>query len=173
MSSLAPFRYAEQKKEKEKHLEAAGIPLEKAYLIETADVSERRESKAKVKRKNKAAFGWDVFNEDTKAKGYDRRCEALTKRSAPAGGVGASDSSDLAYGQVHKPSEAAMDAMVGELEARAKRASKFSRRRAVNEEQESYSINDRNIVFNKKLNRAFDKYTAEIKGNLERGTALN
>ena len=87
MSSLAPFRYAEQKKEKEKHLEAAGIPLEKAYLIETADVSERRESKAKVKRKNKAAFGWDVFNEDTKAKGYDRRCEALTKRSAPAGGV--------------------------------------------------------------------------------------
>ena len=37
--------YAEQKKEKEQHLEAAGIPLEKAYLIETADVSERRESK--------------------------------------------------------------------------------------------------------------------------------
>ena len=29
-----------------------------------------------------------------------------------------------------------------------------------------------NNVFNKKIERAFDPYTAEIKANLERGTAL-
>ena len=47
-----------------------------------------------------------------------------------------------------------------------------SRRRAFNEDEESYSINDRNRVFNKKISRAFDKYTMEIKQNIERGTAL-
>ena len=34
------------------------------------------------------------------------------------------------------------------------------------------SINDRNKFFNKKIKRAFDKYTVEIRQNLERGTAL-
>ena len=33
-------------------------------------------------------------------------------------------------------------------------------------------INKRNMVFNKKISRAFDKYTTEIRQNLERGTAL-
>ena len=33
-------------------------------------------------------------------------------------------------------------------------------------------INKRNEVYNKKIERAFDPYTAEIKANLERGTAL-
>ena len=34
------------------------------------------------------------------------------------------------------------------------------------------SINDRNKRFNEKIGRNFDKHTAEIKQNLERGTAL-
>ena len=33
-------------------------------------------------------------------------------------------------------------------------------------------INDRNKVFNEKLERNFKNYAAEIKGNIERGTAL-
>lgn len=33
-------------------------------------------------------------------------------------------------------------------------------------------INKRNKVFNKKVARYFDKYTSEIRENLERGTAL-
>jgi len=33
-------------------------------------------------------------------------------------------------------------------------------------------INDRNKHFNKKIKRAYDKYTVEIRQNLERGTAL-
>lgn len=34
------------------------------------------------------------------------------------------------------------------------------------------SINERNRVFNKKLDRNYSKFSNEIKGNLERGTAL-
>ena len=33
-------------------------------------------------------------------------------------------------------------------------------------------INERNMKFNKKAARFYDKYTAEIKQNLERGTAV-
>lgn len=48
----------------------------------------------------------------------------------------------------------------------------FSRRRANFEAEDVTSINERNKNFNKKLKRAFDKYTVEIRQNLERGTAL-
>ena len=40
------------------------------------------------------------------------------------------------------------------------------------EDADVHYINDRNRVFVKKIGRAFDKYTTEIRQNLERGTAL-
>jgi len=49
---------------------------------------------------------------------------------------------------------------------------KFSRRRQEYEQEDITSINDQNKTFNKKIKRAYDKYTVEIRQNLERGTAL-
>lgn len=54
----------------------------------------------------------------------------------------------------------------------AERREKFSRRRKHYEGRDIDFINDRNKNFNKKIERAFGKYTQEIKANLERGTAL-
>lgn len=48
----------------------------------------------------------------------------------------------------------------------------FSRRRRYDETQEVDYINERNQRFNKKIARAFDPYTKDIKQNLERGTAI-
>lgn len=48
----------------------------------------------------------------------------------------------------------------------------FSRRRKFREDRDVDYINDRNAHFNKKIERAFGAATAEIKANLERGTAL-
>ena len=48
----------------------------------------------------------------------------------------------------------------------------FSRRRAFYEEKDVDFISERNRVFNQKLQRYFDKNSADIKANLERGTAL-
>ena len=48
----------------------------------------------------------------------------------------------------------------------------FSRRRAFRADKDVDYINDRNAHFNKKIQRAFGAATAEIKANLERGTAL-
>jgi hypothetical protein len=52
-----------------------------------------------------------------------------------------------------------------------KRRKEFSRRRPYYEAQDVDFINERNRVFNKKLKRHFDKYTTDIRTNLERGTA--
>jgi len=48
----------------------------------------------------------------------------------------------------------------------------FSRRRAFLEDDDVTYINERNMKFNKKVARSYDKYTADIKANFERGTAL-
>ncbi len=53
-----------------------------------------------------------------------------------------------------------------------KRKEAFSRRRTENSATDIDYINDRNKHFNKKIKRAYDKYTVEIRQNLERGTAL-
>lgn len=53
-----------------------------------------------------------------------------------------------------------------------KRKQAFSRRRSEHGAADIDYINDRNKHFNKKIKRAYDKYTVEIRQNLERGTAL-
>ena len=181
--------------ERLEEVKAAGLKPEQAYLLDTADTSERRQNKERQKEKNKAAFGWEVFNEETKLKGYNKRVQQLPTRSAPsaasaasaasassaavvastggAGGAMARFEGDMGYGgAAPRASEEALDRMAGELEERAKKQSRFSRRRAFNEDEESFSINERNRVFNKKIARSFNKYTTEIQQSLERGTAL-
>lgn len=49
---------------------------------------------------------------------------------------------------------------------------KFSRRRTHNDEADIDYINERNMNFNKKLERFYGEHTTQIKQNLERGTAI-
>ncbi|CAG5117808.1 unnamed protein product [Candidula unifasciata] len=72
----------------------------------------------------------------------------------------------------HKDSDEAIDRMVGDLEKQIEKRSKYSRRRTFDEEADIDYINERNMKFNQKLERFYGKYTAEIKQNLERGTAV-
>jgi len=74
--------------------------------------------------------------------------------------------------QAPKISEEKIERMVKELKDRDENRKSFSRRRRFRDEKDIDSINDRNEHFNKKIERAFGKYTLEIKNNLERGTAL-
>ena len=55
---------------------------------------------------------------------------------------------------------------------RIEKRAKYSRRRTFDEEADVDYINERNAKFNQKLERFYGKYTAEIKQNLERGTAV-
>ncbi|KAH6565959.1 hypothetical protein BASA50_000954 [Batrachochytrium salamandrivorans] len=71
-----------------------------------------------------------------------------------------------------KPSDDAIDRLAKDIEKQRAQRGQFSRRRAFDEEDEVTYINERNMRFNKKISRAYDKYTADIKANFERGTAL-
>ncbi|WVQ77326.1 hypothetical protein IAR50_007010 [Cryptococcus sp. DSM 104548] len=74
----------------------------------------------------------------------------------------------LAYGD-NKPSEEAVDRVMAKIN---KDVGKKKRGKKDEEDSEVDYINDRNRVFNKKISRYFDKYTKDIRANLERGTAL-
>ena len=58
------------------------------------------------------------------------------------------------------------------IACRIEKRAKFSRRRPFDSEGDVDYINERNMKFNKKASRFYDQYTAEIKQNLERGTAV-
>lgn len=72
----------------------------------------------------------------------------------------------------HQVTQEGLDRMSKELEERMKTRKKFSRRRQHYEGEDVDYINDQNRLFNRKASKAFDKYTVEIRQNLERGTAL-
>jgi len=81
-------------------------------------------------------------------------------------------SQNLSYGADLKDSEARVEVLVAELDEQTKRRDNFSRRRTWFEDRDIDFINERNRKFNAKVSRAFNPYTAEIRENLERGTAL-
>jgi cyclophilin family peptidyl-prolyl cis-trans isomerase len=73
----------------------------------------------------------------------------------------------------HKPSEEAKDRLVDSLKRDQDKRGKFSRKRIHDDDAGDVEwINDRNKQYTKKLDKAYGQSTAEIKGNIERGTAL-
>jgi len=81
------------------------------------------------------------------------------------------DANSLLYAD-NKPSEEAIDRVIGKINADIDKKKKFSRKRNNEDDGDITYINERNKVFNKKIARYYDKYTAEIRASFERGTAL-
>ncbi|XP_008482688.1 pre-mRNA-splicing factor syf2 [Diaphorina citri] len=73
---------------------------------------------------------------------------------------------------LHSDRPEAVDKMVEDLEKQISKREKYSRRRTHNDDADIDYINERNMKFNKKLERFYGEHTAEIKQNLERGTAI-
>lgn len=73
---------------------------------------------------------------------------------------------------MHEDNKDAIDKMVNDLEGQIAKRAKYSRRRIHNDDADIDYINERNAKFNKKLERFYGEHTAEIKQNLERGTAI-
>lgn len=165
----------ERKKKIGRLLDANGLDMSKAYMLDTQDMAE---SKYKKWEKEPAPAGWDVFNQRTLYNAYKKRTKSIDVDLEEYNKMKESDpefyreASSLQYGKAPKISEEKIDKMVKELKDKEEKARSFSRRRKYREEKDIDSINDRNEHFNKKIERAFGKYTLEIKNNLERGTAL-
>ncbi|KAK6143360.1 hypothetical protein DH2020_023708 [Rehmannia glutinosa] len=165
----------ERKKKIGKLLDANGLDMSKAYMLDTQEMAE---TKYKKWEKDPAPAGWDVFNQKTLYNAYKKRTKNIDvdleeySRMKEADPEFYREASSLQYGKSPKISEDKVDKMVKELKEREEKSRAFSRRRKFREEKDIDSINDRNEHFNKKIERAFGKYTLEIKNNLERGTAL-
>jgi cyclophilin family peptidyl-prolyl cis-trans isomerase len=169
--------WKERSAAKKKAMLARGEDPEKAYLNQTVEHCEVLSKKKKKKDKHKASFGWDVFNEDALYKAYKKRLKNLPDQSAARLTKDPSElypeaRKNLADGKQVATSADGLERMTAELEERRNKAKQFSRRRTVQDGADVNYINDRNQHFNKKIARAFDKYTVEIRQNLERGTAL-
>ncbi|KAG2129793.1 SYF2-domain-containing protein [Suillus clintonianus] len=81
------------------------------------------------------------------------------------------DANTLLYAD-NKPTEDAIDRVVGKINRDIDKKGKFSRKRLNEDEGDITYINERNRVFNKKIARYYDKYTSEIRASFERGTAF-
>lgn len=73
---------------------------------------------------------------------------------------------------LHQDSKEGVDRMVDDLEKQISKREKYGRRRMHNDDADIDYINERNMNFNKKLERFYGEHTTEIKQNLERGTAV-
>ncbi|KAK2665602.1 hypothetical protein Ddye_004176 [Dipteronia dyeriana] len=165
----------ERKKKIGKLLDANGLDMKNAYMLDTQEAAE---AKYKKWEKDPAPFGWDVFNQKTLYNAYKKRTKNVNIDLEEYNKMKETDpefyreASSLQYGKAPKISEDKIDKMVKELKDRDEKRKSFSRRRKFHDDKDIDSINDRNEHFNKKIERAFGKYTLEIKNNLERGTAL-
>ncbi|CAD8140430.1 unnamed protein product [Paramecium pentaurelia] len=151
-------RYLLKKEAEKKELEFKQIDEDKDYLNRlTIKHDEEQERK-------KEYFGWDVFNEDAVYNAYKKRCTTLAKDEGKY-------KQQMESNQEFVPTNEALERLSSDITKQQERRKEFSRRRRFNEDQPVTYINERNRIFNKKLERFFGDYAADIKANLERGTA--
>ena len=124
------------------------------------------QEKKEEKDKRRGNFGWEMYNSGTQHRAYEKRVEGMVTDGHRDTGV--YDPAALDNGGSTKQEGVARMAK----EARERREVSKRRHRTELEGEDVTSINERNKVFNKKIKRVYDKYTTEIRQNLERGTAL-
>eukprot|EP00928_Gymnodinium_smaydae_P088090 TRINITY_DN72235_c0_g1_i1.p1 TRINITY_DN72235_c0_g1~~TRINITY_DN72235_c0_g1_i1.p1 ORF type:complete len:476 (-),score=137.22 TRINITY_DN72235_c0_g1_i1:169-1596(-) len=149
------------------------LPEGKNYLNDTVEIAERKA--AKKKKGNPDAFGWDVFNQESLLRAHEKRLKDIEFDEKAYNEQKQALEEDKSshfdgFGQV--PSEEAKDRLQKAMDKSQDKSKAFSRRRAFNPEEDCNFVNERNRVFNKKMDRYFNAYTTEIRQNLERGTAL-
>ncbi len=123
----------------------------KEHLTESAISSLKNRKRDKPV---KESFGWDVFNQDSIYRAYEKRVNKIPKL------LDNSSATDR------------VDMMAKEVEEVIEKRNQFSRKRMDDDSKDVTSINDRNRKFNQKLDRNYAKFANQIKGNLERGTAM-
>ncbi len=150
---------------------------EEGLMQQTAEQAEYAAEKARKKEEVKSTFGWQAFTAEATHRAYEKRLKKLPTagRSGSSSGTGEShlEENPLDYGKSGtNVTKAGLDRLTKDIEDREEARKNFSKRRMNYDASDVDYINDKNAIYNKKLKRAFDKYTVEIRQNLERGTAV-
>ncbi|KAF2362855.1 mRNA splicing factor SYF2 [Trinorchestia longiramus] len=140
-----------------------------------ADEAERWERK---KRKKNPDVGFSSY-EDATARQYNRISKSIRMDPERYEREKQQLGEDAFYAKrgtinigLHKDTPDDIENMVQDLEKQVAKREKYSRRRMYDDDDDINYINERNMKFNKKLERFYGPYTEEIKQNLERGTAV-
>lgn len=163
---------AEAKREKAANL---GKDYSRTKLLEVgADEAERKERKNMKRNPDK---GFADYEQAT-IRQYSRlvqdikpNMEEYEKAKVVLGDAFYAERNTIVHG-LHKDSPEAVNRMVEDLHKQIEKREKYSRRRKHDDDAEIDYINERNMRFNKKLDRFYGEFTTEIKQNLERGTAV-
>jgi peptidyl-prolyl isomerase H (cyclophilin H) len=139
-----------------------------------------RQMNARSEKKERSQFGVnDYYNPEGQYSNYERNLKSIRHRGAgPATTTDSYDPTMASYANNNDSSSAAKVSerdgakrLANEMKRRAEKKANQKRKIDFDETDVSY-INDRNKRFNQKISRNFDEHTAEIRQNLERGTAL-
>lgn len=176
-SRRSKAEYELEKKRERQELLEKGLDPEREHMLQVSANEAERFSRSKRK---KESFGWQQYNSEAAFNAYEKRLKDIPfspeeyekQKKEKNEQEFFPDSNNLNYGQTGKVSEKSLQLMTDELEKTLEKRRKYSRRRAHVDDAYVTYINNRNKTFNQKISRAFDKYTVEIKQNLERGTAL-
>ncbi|KAJ9097363.1 hypothetical protein QFC19_006831 [Naganishia cerealis] len=158
----------EEKARREFNDEAAGF--ERRYL---RDTSQLKVNMTAYRKQKEVALGLPA---GTLVPVEVKSAAVGTSSSKASAGAGEAygEANSLSYAK-DRPSDDAIDNVVSDMNAAYDRKNKAAKKRRTADEDEQGDvtyINQRNKVFNQKINRFFDKYTTEIRENFERGTAL-
>lgn len=153
-----------------------GKDYDRLKLLEISAID--AEKIEKKKKKKNPDFGFSTFEAQT-ARQYSRLVKNMPARDMNKYEKQKDELGEAFYGGPNtvlhglvKDTPSAINKMVKDLEQQIDRRKKYSRRRIYNDDADVDFINERNSKFNKKLERFYGEHTAEIKQNLERGTAI-
>ncbi|KAJ1965464.1 pre-mRNA-splicing factor SYF2 [Dipsacomyces acuminosporus] len=162
-------REAEILKEREEY---QGSDYERSrFWSYSAEQVEKYEEK-KRKRQDNVERGFTDFAQVNQRK-YERdiakfKPDLVTYEREKAEGTSGSSHSPVG----HKPNPKNVERLVKTVEAQQKKRGALHRPKVDDEDESVSYINEKNARFNRKMNRAYDKHTKEIRDNFERGTAL-
>lgn len=157
--------------------DASGDEKKLASLAQPAYESIRKMN-AKADKMERAQYGPDdYYNPEGQYSNYERNLKSVrnSRRGASAAVGASSESYDPTVTSQTRNSGNAEKEGAHRLSQEMKRRAEKRQNKRARPDFDAYDvsyINDRNKRFNEKISRNFDEHTAEIRQNLERGTAL-
>ncbi|VDK62928.1 unnamed protein product [Onchocerca ochengi] len=159
-----------------KAAEERGEDYDRLQALKTqADLIERKEI---VKRKKKSDKGFSDYEAMTlrqyqrlsgnikpDIKAYEKMRQVIDAKEFYPG-------VNTLISGTYYPTDAALNKLADDIRAQEKKRDQYHRRRMFDPDAPIDYINERNRKFNQKLDRFYDKYTEDLKSDLERGTAI-